>query len=269
MPSRQVHATAPGPPAGRPNRLFRPGRREQFAVPARSSVRSWRFRGQKHTLSAKGASEVLRTRGTSALRWRLLCASGASGEAEPERPIIRRRLRSAYRIPSRVCLVAWAKPDAPVAVRGEFQPIATRTPAITICEHLPRLACRTDRFSLVRSVDPRSFESHSGDPETPCSSNLALTYSANSNWASPIGAEIRPRRSPAGSRIPRDRRSATWAGIMPPDHHARCFLQEGSPPGPAARAPAGIDSVAVREFFYAGISQMSVDLIVRDLARVS
>src|SRR5437899_8091677 len=32
------------------------------------------------------------------------------------------------------------KPDAPSAVRGEFNPIDTVTPGMQICEHLPRLA---------------------------------------------------------------------------------------------------------------------------------
>jgi hypothetical protein len=44
------------------------------------------------------------------------------------------------------------KPDAPVEVRGEFKPIATRVPGIEICEHLPRLAARTDRLAVIRSV---------------------------------------------------------------------------------------------------------------------
>jgi hypothetical protein len=48
------------------------------------------------------------------------------------------------------------KPDAPDTVRGEFQPIATRTPGVQICEHLPLLAERSDRFALVRSVGTRS-----------------------------------------------------------------------------------------------------------------
>jgi hypothetical protein len=48
------------------------------------------------------------------------------------------------------------KPDAPVGVRGEFQPIATRAPGLDICEHLPRLAARSDRYTLVRSVETRS-----------------------------------------------------------------------------------------------------------------
>lgn len=44
------------------------------------------------------------------------------------------------------------KPDAPDTVRGEFQPIATRTPGIAVCEHLPLLAQRSDRWALVRSL---------------------------------------------------------------------------------------------------------------------
>jgi hypothetical protein len=43
------------------------------------------------------------------------------------------------------------KPDAPESVRGEFQPIPTATPGLNICEHLPMLARRSDRFALVRS----------------------------------------------------------------------------------------------------------------------
>ncbi len=44
------------------------------------------------------------------------------------------------------------KPEAPDRIRGEFQPIATRTPGIRICEHLPRLADRSDKYAIVRSM---------------------------------------------------------------------------------------------------------------------
>ena len=44
------------------------------------------------------------------------------------------------------------KPEAPDTVRGEFQPVATRTPGIRICEHLPLLAERSDKWALVRSI---------------------------------------------------------------------------------------------------------------------
>ena len=44
------------------------------------------------------------------------------------------------------------KPDAPVNIRGEFSPIATRTPGLFISEHLPMLAARSSQWALVRSL---------------------------------------------------------------------------------------------------------------------
>jgi hypothetical protein len=44
------------------------------------------------------------------------------------------------------------KPDAPEGVRSLFRPIATRTPGLRICEHLPRLARLSDRYAIVRSL---------------------------------------------------------------------------------------------------------------------
>jgi hypothetical protein len=44
------------------------------------------------------------------------------------------------------------KPAAPERIRGEFKPIATSAPGITVCEHLPRLARWMHRCVVVRSV---------------------------------------------------------------------------------------------------------------------
>jgi hypothetical protein len=44
------------------------------------------------------------------------------------------------------------KPAAPVEIRGEFRPIATTVPGVQLSEHLPRLARRVHRCSIVRSV---------------------------------------------------------------------------------------------------------------------
>ncbi len=44
------------------------------------------------------------------------------------------------------------KPEAPVEIRGEFQPISTNVPGIQICEHLPKLAGMAHKYALVRSV---------------------------------------------------------------------------------------------------------------------
>jgi uncharacterized protein (DUF1501 family) len=50
------------------------------------------------------------------------------------------------------------KPDAPAEFRGEFQSIATNLPGVRVCEHLPRLAQRLDKYSLIRS-----FRHHNSD----------------------------------------------------------------------------------------------------------
>ncbi len=54
------------------------------------------------------------------------------------------------------------KPDAPDAIRGEFHPIATRTPGVQICEHLPLLAQRSHLWALCRSLTHRTNDHSAG-----------------------------------------------------------------------------------------------------------
>lgn len=44
------------------------------------------------------------------------------------------------------------KPDAPVEIRGEFKPIHTRTPGLSVGELMPRTAALTDKISVIRSL---------------------------------------------------------------------------------------------------------------------
>ena len=44
------------------------------------------------------------------------------------------------------------KPDAPAEIRGEFKPIATSTPGLHVCEHLPHLAARADKYAILRTL---------------------------------------------------------------------------------------------------------------------
>ena len=44
------------------------------------------------------------------------------------------------------------KMDAPVEIRGEFQPTSTKVPGIQICEHLPRMAAMMDKLAIIRSL---------------------------------------------------------------------------------------------------------------------
>lgn len=54
------------------------------------------------------------------------------------------------------------KPQAPAEIRGEFSPIATKSPEIMLGEVLPKLAQQADHFSLIRSVGckPKGLPNH-------------------------------------------------------------------------------------------------------------
>ena len=54
------------------------------------------------------------------------------------------------------------KPDAPDNIRGDFSPIATKTPGLEICEHLPMLAQRSQLWSLCRSLSHPSNDHSAG-----------------------------------------------------------------------------------------------------------
>ncbi len=45
------------------------------------------------------------------------------------------------------------KPNAPTEYRGPYAPIATNVPGIEICELLPRLARRADKYAILRSLN--------------------------------------------------------------------------------------------------------------------
>ena len=96
------------------------------------------------------------------------------------------------------------KPDAPENVRGEFRPTATRTPGLQICEHLPRLAERSARWSLVRSMYHPRPEHSAGhmimlsgqtelppgfDPNRPRPGDWP-SIAALANWLAPPRAEL-------------------------------------------------------------------------------
>ncbi|HKI38188.1 MAG TPA: DUF1501 domain-containing protein [Gemmataceae bacterium] len=81
------------------------------------------------------------------------------------------------------------KPDAPVEIRGEFKPIATRVPGLLLGEVLPRLAGQADKFALVRSlgVKPKGLPNHGA------SIYMLMTGYDPSNF-SPTGLAVPPSR---------------------------------------------------------------------------
>ncbi|MBM4071295.1 MAG: DUF1501 domain-containing protein [Planctomycetes bacterium] len=94
------------------------------------------------------------------------------------------------------------KPEAPAEIRGEFRPIATRLPGVQVCEHLPLLACRADKYAItlpwsVRRPLPATFLAAA--PETEAEPSLANPLSAAVADAAEVVADGCPpprRRSP-------------------------------------------------------------------------
>lgn len=60
------------------------------------------------------------------------------------------------------------KPDAPSEYRGPFSPIATRSPGLQFTELVPRIAERSDRFSIIRTHSTT-------EPGHPDAGTMALT----------------------------------------------------------------------------------------------
>lgn len=74
------------------------------------------------------------------------------------------------------------KPDATEQIRGPFKPIASHTPDLRICEHLPGLAQNSDKFSVIRTMT-HNFNDHSGG---------AHYMQTGHRWHIPIGGGFTP-----------------------------------------------------------------------------
>jgi len=81
------------------------------------------------------------------------------------------------------------KPDAPQEIRGEFSPIATATPGVLVCEHLPMLAARSNNWSLIRSLTTPYNEHSQGHTSlltgrTPMPPGYSPVLPQSSDWPS-------------------------------------------------------------------------------------
>jgi hypothetical protein len=94
------------------------------------------------------------------------------------------------------------KPDAPAEIRGEFNPIATRTPGVQICEHLPGLAKRSNHWALVRSLthgsNDHSLGHHimlTGRSETPVGFDRTKPQSTDYPSIASLASALVPKRN--------------------------------------------------------------------------
>jgi len=78
----------------------------------------------------------------------LLAAEAAAGVGSSQKALINVHLDGG---PPQLDTID-VKPYAPVEVRGEFQPIATRIPGFHVGDLLPKLAAMADRFAFIRSL---------------------------------------------------------------------------------------------------------------------
>jgi hypothetical protein len=101
--------------------------------------------------------EMLRAGGLGAIGWSLADllrweATARAEEPQPARSII---LLWLWGGPSHLDTFDM-KPAAPVEYRGPYEPIATNVPGIDICELLPHLARRADKYAILRSLHCQS-----------------------------------------------------------------------------------------------------------------
>lgn len=121
------------------------------------------------------------------------------------------------------------KPDAPADIRGEFKPIATNVPGVQLCEHLPLLAARADKLSLVRSMrtnsDGHEIACHmllTGRLELPPGFTLDNIPSAN-EWPSipaTVTYAMRERRGALPPAVVLPQPSVNEAGKVRPGQYA-------------------------------------------------
>ena len=104
------------------------------------------------------------------------------------------------------------KPDAPADIRGEFASIAAQTPGVRVCEHLPLLAARSERWSLVRSLTT-PYNGHSEGHMAILSGRTPLP--TGFDGAKPQAADWPSIAAIAGSAAPRRNNNLPPAVVLP------------------------------------------------------
>jgi hypothetical protein len=97
------------------------------------------------------------------------------------------------------------KPAAPAEVRGEFQPIQTKLPGVTVCEHLPLLSQQWHHFAQIRSVQHKIVDHNAGayymlTGRSPLKGSELITGDLPDNFP-PFGATLSALR-PVDKKLP-------------------------------------------------------------------
>lgn len=130
------------------------------------------------------------------------------------------------------------RPEAPVEMRGPYQPIATKAQGMQLGELLPRLATLADRFALVRSMT-HGNGGHDGGM------HVAMTGHSAPTVETPYFGSVVSRVRPAIKNIP----SYVWVQNLAGDVQPRYL--EGGFLGPAyspLRVGTDLDNPSAAEF---------------------
>jgi len=155
------------------------------------------------------------------------------------------------------------KMDAPLEIRGEFQPIPTNVPGIQISEHLPRLARITDKLAIIRSISD-AVDDHS---DFHCLTGRSKRNQPPGGWPS-FGSTISKVLGPSDRAIP------PYIGLEPRmQHHPyndagpgfigaghRSFRPEGSGKDDMTLNGVTLDRLADRRALLAGFDRFRRDL---------
>jgi hypothetical protein len=103
------------------------------------------------------------------------------------------------------------KPEAPAEIRGEFRPVATRTPGVRICEHLPLLARRSHLWAVCRSLT-HPYNEHSAGHHVMLSGRTPLPPGFNPNAPGPADW---PALAAVANYATRPRNNLPPAAVLP------------------------------------------------------
>ena len=103
------------------------------------------------------------------------------------------------------------KPDAPAELRGPYKPIATRTPGFRVGELMPKLAARSDKYAVIRSMTHAQPLHHFANA-------MLLAGTAKPDADAPSFGAVVSKLKPSGGNLP----SNVWlqkfgGGAAPPD----------------------------------------------------
>ncbi len=126
------------------------------------------------------------------------------------------------------------KPDAPSGIRGPFNPIASRTPGLRVCELLPRLAALSDQYAVVRTLNHNQNDHNAchyiqtGHPLPPAERGAANVNATVKDWPA-MGSvvEYLDRQADAARPAPLRRDFPSYVYLPNPLGHIQGYDRSG------------------------------------------